>query len=87
MFLQRKLFSKCIAYEKSDIKEVISTIEDGGLKIALILNSDKKFIGTITDGDIRRALLKGYKLDCPITKIIKKKPLNKAFFIFLRLLS
>ena len=76
MFLKKKLFEKCIAYEDFDIKKVISTIENGGLKIALILSSDKKLVGTVNDGDIRRALLKGSTLDSPITKIIKKNCLT-----------
>ena len=76
MFLEKKAFIECIAYENFDIKSVISSIDNGRLKIALILDSDNKFVGTVTDGDIRRALLKGLKLNSPITKIIKKNCLT-----------
>ena len=76
MFLEKKLFIECLAYENFDIKSVISSIDNGRLKIALILDSDNKFVGTVTDGDIRRALLKGLKLNSPITKIIKKNCLT-----------
>ena len=72
MFLEKKLFLKCLAYDNYDLKQVISTIEQGGLKIALILNRENILVGTINDGDIRRALLNGYNLDSPITEIIKK---------------
>ena len=68
MFLEKKLFLKCIAYDSYDLKKVISTIENGGLKIALILNDNNKLVGTISDGDIRRALLKGYTLNSSIKK-------------------
>lgn len=78
MFLEKKLFIKCIAYDNFDLKQVISTIEQGGLKIALLLNSEEKLIDTISDGDIRRALLKGYTLDSLITKIIKKNCLTAS---------
>ena len=39
----------------------------------LIVESDKKVIGTITDGDIRRHLLKNSSLDLQINKIINKE--------------
>ena len=91
MFLERKLFTECLAYDNFDIKRVISAIDNGGLKIALILNSDNNFVGTVTDGDIRRALLKGYKLDSSIKKIIKKncltanlKTAKKEIFIMMK---
>ena len=76
MFLEKKLFTKCLAYEDFDIKKVVSTIENGGLKIALILNNKNKLVGTISDGDVRRALLKGYTLESSIKKIINKNCLT-----------
>ena len=62
MFLEKKLFLKCVAYDNFDLKQVITTIEQGGLKIALIINSQDKLVGTVNDGDIRRGLLSGYTL-------------------------
>ena len=72
LFLEKKLFLKCVAYDNFDLKQVITTIEQGGLKIALILNKNNKLVGTISDGDIREDLLSGYTLDSPISEIIKK---------------
>ena len=54
MRLEKKLVLKCIAYDCYDLKKVISTIENGGLKIALILNDNNKLVGIISDGDIRK---------------------------------
>ena len=31
-----------------------------------------KLVGTISDGDIRRALIDGYNFETPIKKILKK---------------
>ena len=55
-----------------DIKEIIAAIEKGGLRIALILNEKNQLEGTISDGDIRRGLLKGLSLDSPFSKIMRK---------------
>lgn len=72
MFVDKKSFAKCITFENVDIKKVISTIEEGGLRIALITNNQNKLVGIVCDGDIRRGLLKGLTLDSPVSQIIEK---------------
>ena len=46
----------------SSIQKAIHSLESSSLQIVLAVSEDGKFIGTLTDGDIRRAFLKGYKL-------------------------
>ena len=53
-------------------------LDDTGEKGLLVVNKNKKLLGTLTDGDIRRQILKGYKLNSTIKKIYNKKP---AFFV------
>ena len=76
MFIEKKSFKKCIINEEGNIRDVIASIEEGGLRIALVLNNNNKFVGTICDGDIRRGLLKGLTLDSPIKSIIQKECLK-----------
>ena len=73
MFLEKKSCRKLSIYGESNIKKVISTIEKGGLKIALIFDKENKLLGTVCDGDIRRALLRGLTLESSISEIINKK--------------
>ena len=70
---RKKSCRKLSIYGESNIKEVISTIEKGGLKIALIFDKENKLLGTVCDGDIRRALLRGLTLESSISEIINKK--------------
>ena len=72
MFLEKDSFLKSIITEKGNIRDVISTIEAGGLRIALVVNKDDKLVGTICDGDIRRGLLRGLNLDSSIESIIER---------------
>ena len=72
MFLEKKECIKSIAKGKGDIRKIIQTIENGELKIAIILNNEDKLIGVINDGDIRRGLLKGLTLDSSYKSIIRK---------------
>ncbi len=72
MFKKKELCNKFIIYNDGDIKNAISAIESGGMRIALVLDKKDKLIGTISDGDIRRGLLRGLTLESPLESIIQK---------------
>ncbi|SVE27906.1 uncharacterized protein METZ01_LOCUS480760, partial [marine metagenome] len=42
---------------KTPLEEVMQTIGRGNKQIALVVDGERRLIGTITDGDIRRAIL------------------------------
>jgi len=58
----------------STIKEALQIIEKGAIKFAIVLDENQKLLGTVTDGDIRRAILKGFELKDTITQIYFKSP-------------
>ena len=58
----------------SKINEALKKIAGGGIKIALVVDREDKLLGTLTDGDIRRGLLKGMDLNSSIESIFFKKP-------------
>lgn len=58
----------------STIKEALKIIDNGALQIALVVNENDILLGTLTDGDIRRGLLKGLDLNSSIESIIFKTP-------------
>ncbi len=59
----------------SSIQQAIFSLEASGMQIVLAVTPDQKLAGTLTDGDVRRAFLKGSKLDSPIDEVIHKTPL------------
>lgn len=63
-------WKKAIIYIDSTIQDVIKNISDSGIRICLVKDKNDCFIGTIADGDIRRALLEGLILKDKIKKII-----------------
>ncbi|RXJ68986.1 alcohol dehydrogenase [Halarcobacter ebronensis] len=66
---------KDIELQLSDtIKKALQIIDSGAMQIALVIDKENKLLGTLTDGDIRRGLLKGYTLDSSIKDIIFKNP-------------
>lgn len=53
----------------------INVLDQGGLRVALVVDKNKKLLGTITDGDIRRALLKHIPMDSIVEDIMNKSPI------------
>ena len=51
-------------------------IDRGGLGIALVINKDKKLFGVVTDGDIRRAILKGININKKVEEITNNNPIT-----------
>ena len=60
--------------KNASIEEALKVIGDGAMQIALVVDKSDKLIGTLTDGDIRRGLLKGLDLKSSIKSIIFKTP-------------
>ena len=58
--------------ESFSIDEAIKLLNDLKLKLLFVVNSDDRLIGTLTDGDIRRATLKGTNFNEKISKIIQR---------------
>lgn len=59
----------------ASIIEAIEIIDNGSLQIALVVDSDNRLLGTVTDGDVRRGLLKRIDInEEPVTLIMNAKP-------------
>ena len=74
MLLEKKILKKIIIFQNSKIRDVINNLNESKLKIVLIVNRNKKFIGIINDGDLRRGFLKGFNLNSSIKRIINTNP-------------
>lgn len=76
MKIDKFSWKKTILSIGSTIKDAIKSLTDSGLRIILVVDSENKFVGTISDGDIRKALLEGLTLDSPINGIINRKAIT-----------
>ena len=57
----------------SNIKQAIKKLNYTKSKALIVIDSKNKFLGTITDGDIRRAIVKNFRLHDSIKSIYNKK--------------
>ena len=68
-------YKKHLISEKNTIKNALELLSGVGIETILFAVNDKQeLIGSITDGDVRRGLLKGLTLEDEINKIIHLNP-------------
>lgn len=54
------------------IRDAIETIDRGAVQIALVVDEHQHLLGTLTDGDVRRGLLRGEALDSPVERVMNR---------------
>jgi dTDP-glucose pyrophosphorylase len=69
-------FDQILVPVTADVREVIRAIDRGAVEIALAVDAHRRLLGTVTDGDIRRALLTGTRLEDPIAPIVHRAPVT-----------
>jgi dTDP-glucose pyrophosphorylase len=57
------------------LRTAIAQIDAGAIEIALVVDRERRLLGTVSDGDVRRALLAGATLDEPISSIVHHDPI------------
>ena len=69
------IWREAILPANATIQQVITNLDQVAIKIVLVVNEAGELEGTITDGDIRRGLLKGLDLKSSITDVIHRNAL------------
>lgn len=60
-------------FTTTSIREVIACIDRSGRGIALVVDNEQRLIGTVSDGDVRRAMLAGIDLSNPVSILLERK--------------
>ena len=66
--------SRYLISPTASIKDAIEVIDRGSAQVALVIDNDGKLLGIVTDGDVRRAILRGIVIDEVISLIMVKTP-------------
>lgn len=75
MNTNENIWRQAIIHVNSTIQQVIRNLDQVAIKIVLVVNEADELQGTISDGDVRRGLLKGLDLNSPILSIIHRNAL------------
>ena len=57
------------------LRDVIAALDKSALQISMVVDEDRRLLGTITDGDVRRALLRGQDLEASVASIMFTAPM------------
>ncbi|MFK2827247.1 nucleotidyltransferase family protein [Bacillus sp. B190/17] len=73
-----KKWKEILILPKTTIIQTMDIINRSSLQFAVVINENMQLLGTVTDGDIRRGLLKGMPLDTPIQKVMNESPVYET---------
>ena len=65
---------KVLLTPEDSLEHTIKVLHKGGCRIALVVDKFGVLLGTITDGDIRRALIKQLTMEKPVSLIMNSNP-------------
>ncbi|SNZ20128.1 nucleotidyltransferase family protein [Cohaesibacter gelatinilyticus] len=69
-----KDWQKALLPMNATLQQAIHCLNDSAFQIAIVIHADGKLRGTLTDGDIRRGLLRGMTLESSIESLVKLDP-------------
>ena len=58
----------------ASLKDALLIIDREALRVALVVDEAEVFLGVVTDGDIRRGLLRGLTLDSNVIEVVNRHP-------------
>jgi dTDP-glucose pyrophosphorylase len=70
-----QVWCRALLLHSATIGQAISNLNEVAIKISIVVNDFGVFQGTVSDGDIRRGLLKGLDLNSPITNVVRQDAL------------
>lgn len=70
----RDSIRKYVVTKKSTVVQAMEKIDEGSKGVVFIVDDDESIIGCVTDGDIRRWLIKTADLSASVDKVMSTKP-------------
>ncbi len=58
------------------LREVIRVMDAAAMAIALVVDGQGRLLGTVTDGDVRRGMLRGLRLEDPVERVMHRTPIT-----------
>jgi dTDP-glucose pyrophosphorylase/predicted transcriptional regulator len=71
--MEKEKLTKLLVSTKTTLKQTMRKMNETAEKILFVTDQNKKLLGTITDGDIRRGIIKGVSLSSPAKRIMRTK--------------
>lgn len=69
-----KQWEKILVLPNTPLADAIAQMDQQGRRSLVVADSQRFLLGTVSDGDVRRSLLKGVSLSSPVSSIMQKEP-------------
>lgn len=69
-----KDWKQIVVSPETTLRDAIVRIDSSGLQLALVLDRDGRLLGVLSDGDVRRAILRGCDLATPTSNMMNRYP-------------
>ena len=69
-----KIWRNALVSQHASLEKAVEVLDKAALRIALVVDEHDKLLGTLTDGDVRRAMLGHFALDTPVSQVMNRHP-------------
>jgi dTDP-glucose pyrophosphorylase len=66
---------KILISKDFSVKRAADSINEGGVQLAIVVDSSGSLLGTITDGDIRRGIINGISIEDTVESVMNSSPI------------
>ena len=70
----KKDWKEAVLRDSATMRDAMEAIDRSSLQIVAVVDAEYRLVGTVTDGDIRRGILRGLPFTSPIRKIMRENP-------------
>lgn len=70
-----RAWEKALIGPDATFRDALESIDATGAGIALVVDADRRLIGALSDGDLRRALIRGANLEDPAVSAVNRTPI------------
>ncbi len=68
-------WKKAVISENATFQQAFQNLNDVAIKLCICIGSDGRLLGLLTDGDLRRGLLRGLTMEDSVSEVINRTPL------------
>lgn len=69
-----KAWERTLVSPQTGLREALAVIDRAGSQMAIVVDEQRRLLGTLSDGDVRRGLLRGLTLADPVSDAMHRNP-------------
>ena len=74
--MEQKDWKKSVIFSQASIRDALQIMDKSSLQIVFVVDAENHLLGVVTDGDVRRSILRGEELSTPVARIMNDHPIT-----------